>query len=66
MARDGLFLGLSSAINVAGAERLARELGPGSTVVTILCDSGSRYLSTIWNPDWLAARGLPAPPWYQG
>jgi cysteine synthase A len=63
MARDGLHLGLSSAINAAGAERLARELGPGSTVVTILCDSGSRYLSTIWNPAWLAAKGLPVPPW---
>jgi cysteine synthase A len=66
MARDGLHLGLSSAINVCGAERLARELGPGHTVVTILCDSGSRYLSTIWNPAWLAERGLAAPPWMQG
>jgi cysteine synthase A len=63
MARDGLHLGLSSAINVAGAERLAAELGPGHVVVTILCDSGSRYLSTIWNPDWLRARDLPGPPW---
>ncbi len=66
MARDGLHLGLSSAINVAGAERLARQLGAGSTVVTILCDSGSRYLSTIWNPLWLAQKGLPAPPWLSG
>jgi cysteine synthase A len=66
MARDGLHLGLSSAINAAGAERLARDLGPGSTVVTILCDSGSRYLSTIWNPDWLDAKGLPRPAWLQG
>jgi cysteine synthase len=57
---EGLCLGLSSGINVAGAVRLARDLGPGSTVVTILCDSGLRYLSTIWNPEWLAARGLPA------
>lgn len=64
MARDGLFLGLSSAINVAGAERLARELGPGHTVVTILCDSGARYLSSLWNPAWLEAKGLPLPPWY--
>lgn len=63
MARDGLHLGLSSAINVAGAERLAAEMGPGHVVVTILCDSGSRYLSTIWNPDWLKARDLPVPPW---
>jgi cysteine synthase A len=65
MARDGLHLGLSSAINVAGAERLARHLGPGKRIVTILCDNGSRYLSTIWNPDWLAARNLPLPPWRQ-
>ncbi len=65
MARDGLHLGLSSAINVAGAERLARDLGPGSTVVTILCDNGSRYLSTIWNAEWLTARSLPIPPWYR-
>jgi cysteine synthase A len=63
MAADGLHLGLSSAINVAGAERLARELGPDTDVVTILCDQGSRYLSTIWNPDWLRAKGLPLPPW---
>jgi cysteine synthase A len=61
MARDGLHLGLSSAINVAGAERLARELGPGKRVVTILCDNGSRYLSTIWNPDWVRQKGLPLP-----
>lgn len=66
MARDGLHLGLSSAINVAGAEKLAQHLGPGKRIVTILCDNGSRYLSTIWNPDWLTARGLPLPPWRQG
>ena len=60
---EGLCLGLSSGINVAGAIRLGRDLGPGSTVVTILCDSGLRYLSTIWSPAWLAARGLPAPDW---
>ncbi|MGQ5700794.1 cysteine synthase A [Sandaracinobacteroides sp. A072] len=65
MARDGLHLGLSSAINVAGAEKLARHLGPGKRIVTILCDNGSRYLSTIWNPEWLKARGLPLPPWRQ-
>ncbi len=66
MARDGLHLGLSSAINVAGAERLARDLGPNATVVTILCDSGSRYLSTIWNPAWLDAKGLSRPAWLRG
>ncbi|MEE4348695.1 MAG: cysteine synthase A [Pacificimonas sp.] len=65
-AEDGLCLGLSSGINVAGAERLAKELGPGKTIVTILCDSGFRYLSTVWNPQWLAEKGLPAPPWMTG
>ncbi|MFA7439521.1 MAG: cysteine synthase A [Sphingomonadaceae bacterium] len=65
MARDGLHLGLSSAINVAGAERLARHLGPGKTVVTILADNGSRYLSTLWNPAWLQERDLPLPAWYK-
>ncbi|MBV7255665.1 cysteine synthase A [Pacificimonas sp. WHA3] len=57
-AEEGLCLGLSSGINVAGAEQLARKLGPGSTVVTILCDSGFRYLSTVWNPAWLREKGL--------
>jgi cysteine synthase A len=66
MARDGLHLGLSSAINVVGAERLAAEMGPGHIVVTILCDSGSRYLSTIWNAQWLAERQLPVPAWLNG
>ncbi|WP_310475655.1 cysteine synthase A [Sandarakinorhabdus sp.] len=57
-AEEGLCLGLSSGINVAGAVRLARHMGPGHVIVTILCDSGLRYLSTIYNPDWLAAKGL--------
>ena len=63
MQHEGLSVGLSSAINVAGAIRLARALGPGKTVVTVLCDSGTRYLSTLFNPVWLAARNLPLPPW---
>jgi cysteine synthase A len=57
-AEEGLCLGLSSGINVAGAVRLARQMGPGQVIVTILCDSGLRYLSTIYNPDWLKAKGL--------
>ncbi|WP_416907995.1 MAG: cysteine synthase A [Polymorphobacter sp.] len=57
-AEEGICLGLSSGINVAGAVRLARDMGPGHTIVTILCNSGLRYLSTIWNPEWLAAKGL--------
>lgn len=60
---EGLCLGLSSGINVAGAIRLARQLGPGKTIVTVLCDSGLRYLSTLFNPEWLAAKGLLVPPW---
>lgn len=63
MQHEGLCLGLSSGINVAGAIRLAKQLGPGHTVVTILCDSGMRYLSKLYNPSWLKARGLPLPPW---
>ena len=57
-AEEGLCLGLSSGINVAGAVRLAQHLGPGHVVATILCDSGLRYLSTLYNPEWLAAKGL--------
>ena len=59
--REGLCVGLSSGINIAGAMALAREMGPGKTIVTILCDSGLRYLSTLFNPAWLAAKGLTAP-----
>ncbi|URW74485.1 cysteine synthase A [Sphingomonas donggukensis] len=61
LAEEGLCLGLSSGINVAGAVRLARELGPGKRIATILCDTGFRYLSTLYNPEWLAAKGLDAP-----
>ncbi|MDE2341655.1 MAG: pyridoxal-phosphate dependent enzyme, partial [Alphaproteobacteria bacterium] len=56
---EGICVGLSSGINVAGAMALARAMGPGHTIVTILCDTGFRYLSTIFNPAWLAAKGLP-------
>ncbi len=55
---EGLCLGLSSGINVAGAVALARKLGPGSRVATILCDTGFRYLSSLYDPEWRAARGL--------
>jgi cysteine synthase A len=60
---EGLCLGGSSAVNVAGAIRLARELGPGSTVVTVLCDSGTRYASKLFNPAFLEEKGLPRPDW---
>ena len=63
LKREGLCVGLSSGINVAGPMALARELGPGKTIVTILCDSGMRYLSTLFNRNWLAAKNLPAPDW---
>lgn len=61
LVEEGLCLGLSSGINVAGAVALARRLGRGSRVATILCDTGFRYLSTLYNRDWLAAKGLPIP-----
>jgi len=60
---EGLLLGGSSGINVAGAIRLAKALGPGKTIVTVLCDSGSRYQSKLFNPAFLASKGLPTPPW---
>ncbi|HEU4961937.1 MAG TPA: cysteine synthase A [Sphingomonas sp.] len=63
LAEEGLCLGLSSGINVAGAVRLAKELGPGKRIATILADTGFRYLSTLYNPDWLRAKGLPVFPW---
>ena len=60
---EGLVMGGSTGINVAGAVRLARDLGPGHTIVTILCDHGSRYQSKLFNPQFLKERGLPSPPW---
>jgi cysteine synthase A len=65
LGSQGLHVGLSSGINVAGAVALARQLGPGRTIVTILCDSGMRYLSTLSNPEWLRAKGLAVPPWLE-
>lgn len=63
---EGLCLGGSSGINVAGAMRLAREMGPGHTIVTILCDYGNRYQSKMFNPTFLKEKGLPLPPWMSG
>ena len=60
---EGLLLGGSSGINVAGAIRLARQLGRGKTIVTVLCDSGSRYQSKLYNPEFLRSKDLPPPPW---
>jgi cysteine synthase A len=60
---EGMVMGGSTGINVAGAVRLARDMGPGHTIVTILCDQGARYQSKIFNPAFLRERGLPTPPW---
>lgn len=60
---EGLVVGGSSGVNVAGAIRVAKELGPGHTVVTILCDWGTRYQSRLFNPTFLREKGLPVPPW---
>jgi cysteine synthase A len=60
---EGLCVGGSTGINVAGAIRLARELGPGKTIVTLLCDSGTRYQSKMFNPEFLRSKELPVPPW---
>ncbi|MEL7486720.1 MAG: cysteine synthase A [Pseudomonadota bacterium] len=60
---EGMCLGGSAGINIAGAVKLARELGPGHTIVTVLCDYGNRYASKLFNPDFLRSKDLPVPPW---
>jgi cysteine synthase A len=65
LANEGLCLGGSSGINIAGAVKLARDLGPGHTIVTILCDYGTRYQSKLYNPDFLKSKGLPVPVWLE-
>ena len=65
LREEGLCMGLSTGINVAGAIRLARAMGPGKTIVTILCDYGSRYQSKLFNPGFLREKGLPAPDWLE-
>ena len=62
---EGLCLGGSSGVNIAGAIRLARELGPGHTIVTILCDHGTRYQSKLFNTDFLRSKELPVPAWLE-
>ncbi len=66
LEEEGLCVGLSSGINVAGAMRLAREMGPGKTIVTVLCDYGNRYQSRVFNPSFLKEKGLPFPKWLDG
>ncbi len=63
LIEEGLCVGGSTGINVAGAIRLAKELGPGKIIVTILCDGGSRYQSKLFNPEFLKSKGLPTPKW---
>lgn len=65
MEVEGLSLGGSSGINVAGAIRLARHLGPGHTIVTVLCDGAARYASKLLNRDYLKEKGLPVPSWLE-
>jgi cysteine synthase A len=63
LQHEGLCLGASSGVNIAGAMRMAREMGPGHTIVTILCDFGTRYQSKLFNPAFLKEKGLPIPGW---
>ena len=63
VARGRPCVGASSGVNIAGAIRLASELGPGHTIVTILCDNGTRYQSRLFNPAFLQSKSLPVPPW---
>jgi cysteine synthase len=63
LEHEGLCLGGSSGINVAGAIRMARDMGPGHTIVTMLCDYGNRYQSKLFNPEFLKGKGLPVPRW---
>jgi len=65
LRHEGLCLGGSSGINVAGAIRLARELGPGHTIVTVLCDYGTRYQSKLFDPAFLRSKNLPVPNWLE-
>jgi cysteine synthase len=65
LIHEGLSVGTSAGINIAAAIRVAKAMGPGHTVVTILCDGGSRYQSKLFNPDFLREKGLPVPPWIE-
>ncbi|MAV47744.1 MAG: cysteine synthase A [Alphaproteobacteria bacterium TMED89] len=66
MQEEGMFLGGSAALNVAGAIKMAADMPKGSTIVTVLCDSGGRYASKMYNPDFLRGKNLPTPPWMGG
>ena len=66
LEHEGLCMGGSTGVNIAGAMAMARDMGPGHTIVTILCDQGSRYLSKLWDPSFLREKGLPVPRWLDG
>ena len=63
MIHEGLSVGGSAGINVAAAIRVAKSMGPGHTIATILCDGGARYQSKLFNPEFLRSKNLPTPPW---
>jgi cysteine synthase len=65
IAEEGLVMGSSTGVNIAGAIRLAKEMGPGHTIVTILCDYGTRYASRLFNPEFLRSKDLPVPAWLE-
>ena len=65
LEHEGLCLGGSTGINVAGAIRLARQLGPGHTIATVLCDNGARYQSKLFNPAFMRSKNLPVPEWLE-
>ena len=63
LIHEGLSVGTSAGVNVAAAIRVAKSMGPGHTIVTVLCDGGSRYQSKLFNPEFLRSKDLPVPPW---
>ena len=63
LTEEGICMGGSTGINIAGAIRMAKDMGPGHTIVTVLCDYGTRYQSKVYNPKFLAANNLPVPEW---
>ena len=65
LKEEGLCMGASTGVNIAGAMELAREMGPGHTIVTVLCDFGSRYQSRLYNPEFLRSKDLPVPDWME-
>jgi len=65
IAREGLLMGTSTGVNVAGAMRLARQMGRGHTIVTVLADGAQRYASRLFNPEFLRSKNLPVPPWLE-